>query len=297
MAKASRPDKLRRLQDLADQPAAQFDYALALAPTETRLDLLDAVIEVLGRAPHDPRVRPVLLEAYQDCLDRHDAGCARRVALLRALRPAARREDAALLARAAATYEFLPPGPSEVAAGLRSTALVILNEVDETLAGFHAARLLTDERTSKLSGEPAITAVQVLASQGQTLSLYGYATRTDAVALPEVMAECLRYLTAVPLSVLRPLVDRYVKSPDEIVLLGLFELLLAHAERAAFHTLIVEYMRETMLFDLYRWLLTAALTSHDEALIAAVTKLGTEEKHPRKREIIKEAMELVRGTR
>jgi hypothetical protein len=286
---------MRRLQELADQPAAQFDYALALTPTEARLDLLDAVLEVLARAPHDPRVRPVLLGAYADCQDRHDAGCHRRVALLRALRPAARREDAALLAAAAATYEFLPPGPTEVAAGLRSTALVILNEVDETLAGFHAARLLTDERTSRLSGEPAITAAQVLASQGQTLPLYGYATRTDTVALPEVMAECLRYLTAVPVSVLWPLVSRYVKSQDEIVLLGLFELLLAHAERAVFHSLILDFMRDTMFFDLYRWLATAALTSHDEALIAAVTALAAEERHPRKREIVKEALELVRG--
>jgi hypothetical protein len=47
------------------------------------------------------------------------------------------------------------------------------------------------------------------------------------------VAECLRSLTDLPASLLPSLVERFRESDDEIVLLGLFDLLLAHAARAA----------------------------------------------------------------
>ncbi|MDB5057702.1 MAG: hypothetical protein JWO59_1174 [Chloroflexi bacterium] len=294
MPKAHGPDKLRQLRDLADSREDQIDLALRLVRTEARQDVLEAVLEVLGSAERDPRLRPALLAAYAQCEEpdsRRDAGCHRRVALLHALRPVAQREDAALLERASTNYEFVPPGPVEVAAGLRATALVVLNEVDDRLAGFHAARLLIDKRTSELSGEPAVTAVQVLASQEQWLPLYTYVCQAGA-PLHEITAECLRYLVGVPLSVLQPLVDRYIQSPHEIEVLGLFELLLSHPERRVFQPMVLEFMRDTKLFDLYRWFVTAALSSRDPELIAAVTASVDEEKDPRKVAILREALTL-----
>jgi hypothetical protein len=294
VAKSSKPDRLQRLKELADSPEAQFNYALELVTTESRQDFLEAVLEVLSTASRDSRVRPALLAAYANCENvpsRSDAGCYRRIALLRALRPLARREDAPMLERAASTYEFLPPTRSEMAAGLRSTALVVLNEIDEQLAAYHAVRLLTDEHTSELSGEPALTAAQTLASQGQLLPLYGYAMRTDPT-MPEVVGECLRNLAGVPVSILRPLIARYITSPHEIVLLGLFELLLEHPERESFQPLIIEFMQETKLMDLYRWLVNAALTSRNPTLIAAVTALEPAEADSRKLGILREALAL-----
>ncbi len=294
MPKPAKVDKLRRLKDLTATPEAQLDYALALLATEFRQDLIDEALAVLATAPEDARARAALLEAYarfEGASSRGDQGCYGRMALLRALRPLARREDAALLAHAASTYEFLPPGRSEVAAGLRSTALVVLNDVDEQLAAYHAVRLLTDQHTSPLSGEPAITAAQTLAAQGQYLPLYAYAVRTDATT-PEIVAECLRNLRGVPLSVLRPLVDRYVTSPHEIVVLGLFDLLLEHPERQAFLPLIVEFLRETKLIDLYRWLVSTALTGREPKLIAAIKALEREENDPRKLAILHDALSL-----
>jgi hypothetical protein len=292
--KAAKIDRMQRLTSLAETPEAQLEYALTLIAGESRQDVLEVALEVLGGASHDPRVRPAILAAYEQCLttpSRADAGCYRRVALLRTLRPVVRREDVPLLARAASTCEFLPPGRSEMAAGLRSTALVIMNEVDEQFAAYHAVRLLTDQHTSELSGEPAITAAQTLASQGQWLPLYGVVVRTDAV-MPEVVAECLRHLVGVPVSILEPLVARYIKSPHEIVLLGLLELLLDHPERQVFEPLVLEFMRETKLVDLYRWLVNAALTSRRPALIAAVTAMESAESDPRKAAILHEALAL-----
>ena len=294
MPKAAKVDKLQRLKDLTATPDAQLDYALSLLASESRQDIVEEALTVLASAPGDARARAALLDTYarfESASGRGDQGCYGRMALLRALRPLARREDAALLAHAASTYEFLPPGRSEVAAGLRSTALVVLNDVDEQLAAYHAVRLLTDEHTSPLSGEPAITAAQTLAMQGQYLPLYGYAVRTDATS-PEIVAECLRSLKGVPLSVLRPLVDRYIASPHEIIVLGLFELLLEHPERQSFLPLIVEFLRETKLIDLYRWLVTTALTSREPKLIAAIKALEREENDPRKLGILHDAFAL-----
>jgi hypothetical protein len=45
------------------------------------------------------------------------------------------------------------------------------------------------------------------------------------------------------------------------------------------------------MFDLYRWMDTAALTSRDQELIAAVTALATSEDHPRKLAILRESLQ------
>lgn len=298
LVKSRKPEAMQQLQALAGSPDQQLDYALSQVVTATRQDLLEALLAVLGAAAPDQRVRLALLQAFADCErapSRRDPGCHRRVALLSALRPLARREDAGLLAGAADTYEFLPPFHSpprgDVAAALRATALAVLDEVDPTLAAYHAVRLLTDDHTSDLSGEPAVTAARTLAGQGQLLPLYGYATRTSGT-MPEVTAECLRNLAGLPLSVAEPLVDRYWQSPHEIVLLGLLELLLEHPEHAVFQPRILRFLRQTTMLNLYRWLVSAALTSRDQALIAAVSALEEEERDPRKLASLREALAL-----
>src|SRR5437588_7558751 len=79
-----------------------------------------------------------------------------RTILRWALRHVTRQDDVGLLERAVTTYEFMPPftGPTggEVAAGLHSVALVTLNEIDETLTGYHGVRLRVDQYTSPMPG-------------------------------------------------------------------------------------------------------------------------------------------------
>lgn len=291
-------DKLQRLRDLASQPEAQIDYALTLIAGESRQDIVEEALTVLATVPGDPRLHDALVAAYERFESgpgRGDQGCYGRAAILRALRPVARRDDSTLLAHAASTYEFLPPfspaNRSDVAAGLRSTALVVLNDVDEQLAAYHAVRLLDDQYTSTLSGEPALTAAQTLAVQGQYLPLYAYAARAEGT-MPEIVAECLRNLRGVPLSVLRPLVDRYGDSPHDIIVLGVFEVLLEHPERRVFFPRIVAFLRETMRIDLYRWLVNAVLTSREQDLIAVIKSLEHEEHDRRKLAILHDALAL-----
>jgi hypothetical protein len=284
--------KLARLQILADAPEEEHAYACALLESEGHSAVLQAALAVLEAYP-DPALRPLLLQAYARLDDGgvSDPGCDARAAILRLLRHMVRGEDRPLLERGASTYEFLPPGPSEVAGGLRAAALVALSEVDERLAGYHAVRLLVDPRTSPMSGQPAVTAVQVLAAQGAALPLYAYLL-VEEPPNAEVCAECLRSLTGIPESALAGLVARYRTSEDEIVLLGLFDLLLAHEARRAYKDFILEFLRETRLYNIYRYLVSAIIAGRNADLIAGIETLAAHERDPRKAEILREALAL-----
>jgi len=282
--------RLIRLVDLAGAPEEQASYALGLVEQERNVDVIVAALEVLGKRA-DPAVRPALLRRYayfdRDGSRRDPAGTI-RIAILRVLRPLAMPDDAALFERAASTYEYLY---GEAAGDLRAAGLLALSEVDETRAGFYAVRLLTDEHTSTMSGEPALTAVRLLAAGEQVLPLYGYVLR-DGPAIADVTAEALRSLTALPAALLPALVARYRESDDEIVLLGLFDLLLAHPTRAGFERFIVEFLRTTRLYAIHRYLASAIVAARDTTLIADLTAMEKVERDPQKRDALREALTL-----
>jgi hypothetical protein len=167
MRKHKASPKLDQLKQLAGSPQAQVALAIEIVEREKDVQALRAALEVL-RAHPTWDARPALLARYAALAVegvKRDAGTYLRAAILQALRPLLRPDDVPLLAQAAATYEYLPPTHSEEAGLLRSTALVLLNEVDGALAAYHAVRLLNDPETSPLSGEPALTAVRLLAAQ------------------------------------------------------------------------------------------------------------------------------------
>ncbi len=299
MAKIRPTVKLERLRGLAGQPQEQVDYALELVETDDNLDVVQAALNALTDTP-DARVRRALLDRFTRDADGGgggDSGCYRRVALLQALRYRAQRDDASILERGVTTYEFKPPfypdDPTrgDVAAGLRSVALVTLNEVDESLAGYHAARLLIDRYTSPMSGEPAVTAAQVLAAQGHALPLYGYVLREEP-GVSEVVGECLRNLTPLPASLLPALVARYRDSTDEIVLLGLFDLLLAHRDRARYDDIVLDFLRATRLYNIYRYLVSAIVAGRREDLAARLQAMEAVEPDRLKAEILRDALAL-----
>ena len=179
-----------------------------------------------------------------------------------------------MLERATAVHEYLPPGPQEVAGGLRAAALVTLAHLDERLAGFHAVRLIADPDplTPTMSGEPALTAVRVLAAQDQLTVLYGWLASAGPKA-PEPVAEALRAMAAVPASIVLHLVDRMRSSRDEVVLLGLFDLLLAIPEAERFEGFVLEFLRDTELKDLFGAIAATIIASHRERLIQGLREI------------------------
>jgi hypothetical protein len=292
---------LARLQELADAPAEQAAYARELLAGERSDQVLQAALQVLAEFP-DPATRPLLLERYaaydEDGVTRDPGGYV-RAAILRTLRHVVQPGDIALLERGATTYEFLPPGRSEETWLLRSAALVALDEVDAELASYHAVRLLSDQYTSKMSGEPAVTAVRVLAAHAHFLPLYDYATRYPLAPAearrPDVLAECLKALVSVPRSVLLELVELFRESQEEIVLVGLFDLIVGHRDGASCADVLGAFLRTTRHYHAYHYLATLIATSRRPNLLALLLSSAADERDPRKVGHLVEALSLVRG--
>ncbi len=286
--------QLRDLQALAGQPAEQRRLALDLLVPAAGIRVVQAALRALAGTTEDG-ARPVLLRQYAHYAAdgvKRDPGTGLRVTILHLLRPLAGYPDHLLLETATLTYEFLPPTRSEAAHELRAAALVILHDLDPERAAFQAVRLLADEHTSRMSGEPAVTAVRILAAAGHLLPLYYYATHT-AVPVSEVLSDSLRALTGLPDSLLPAIIERYGDSADEIVLAGLFDLLLGHATRATHYPRVLAFLRATHYYDVYRYLVTSIVADHKTALLADLLDLAAAERDPRRVEILLPALDLV----
>lgn len=281
--------QLTELAALVSDPAARVERALALMESSRHLEVVRAAITVLEEAA-DPALRPALHAKYDWC---ERSGSARdssgfiRAAIVRALHPILQPDDLPLLERALTTYQM--QGMYELCAGLRAAALRAANDLDPTLAALYAARFLTDPLTS-FSGEPARTAIQLLAAQQNLAPVFGLASWGNAHG--EVIGEALRNLTDVPASLVPLLIAQHRESEDEQVLLGLYDLLLGHPARAAWREEITFFLRTTTLYDLYGIVATQIVASRDEAFIRLLRDLTAVERDPEKAKLLAHALEL-----
>jgi hypothetical protein len=252
------------------------------------VEAVDAALELLPDG--DPRARQALLERYHALAAdtrRRDSDCMLRAALLRGLRRRALASEVPLLEEALRTYEFRPG--EEVAGRLRAAALLVLADMDEVLASFHAVRLLVDPHTSEMSGEPAVTAARLLASQGHPLVIY-QAVRGAGIQ-PEVAAACFEGLAGAPGSVLAALAeDRWMECRGA-ALLALVDLLLAHPEAARLSPTLATIVEEAEDLDVVRYAATAMVAGRKAPLIEI---LGTLASLPGERgELVREALTLL----
>ena len=286
--------EIGQLKQLADRPEEQAAFAVTLLTPRHRRDVLQAALDVLAQAEYAP-ARDAILALYRHYAERgemRDPGCYMRRSVLRAWRPLARPDDVPLLLAAVNTYEFLPPDFKEEAILLRAGALVILNDLDETLARFHAARLLDDGYADAMSGEPALTAARVLASQDQAVALYAYAMRHGGT-LADVVSECLRSLTDMPTALVPSLLTRHADNTESIVLVGLFDLLLNHREGPLGRAFLDDYLREGADPDAYRYLAMTVIARGDELLVDTLLTAARLEQDPDKVAIMAEALALL----
>jgi hypothetical protein len=262
--------------------------------------VLLAALKVLARYPNPAAREPIrqLFEHFSADGRKRDPGAFTRRAVLDAWRHVALPADVPLILQVVNTYEFLPPGFKEDAILLRTGALLILNELDDTLAGFEATRLLIDGFSDPMSGEPALTAVRVLASQEQTLPLYLYAMQANDAALPEIVSECLRSLTGAPAALLPGIIARHGKAESAVIRIGLCDLLICHeaGAQAAQAPQAVAYLVDalTSMPDLaaYRYLVIAMLSSHRAELTAAVLQTARLETHRGRIGVLLEVLDL-----
>jgi hypothetical protein len=258
----------QQLRALADRPGDQVRYAITLLRPNQARDLLQAALAAVRRYPL-LEARTPLLKLYahfSELAEKRDPGGYVRRPLLDALRPLAMPEDLPLFLAAVTTYERYPPAFQEEAGLVRAAGLVALNELDGRLACFHAARLLADlAQTDAMSGEPAVTAIGVLAANDELMPLYLYATLPPSPARSEVTAECLRSLTALPAALLEPLTAQYADCEDSLVLVGLFDLLLGHKSGLDEEAFLADLLARAKEPDLYRYLTTALVAAGERA--------------------------------
>jgi hypothetical protein len=286
---------IQQLRALAGQADAQAKLAITLLSPRQPRDVLMAALDALRRHPM-AEAREPLLALYAHIAaspeKRDPAGYLRRP-LLDALRPVATPADLALLLAAVTTYERYPPDFQEEAGLVRAAGLIALSEVDEQLARYHAVRLLADlYHTDLMSGQPAMSAVNVLSAQGDTEALYLYAMLPDSARVGEVTAECLRSLVGVPATLLPPLLAHYADATDPVVLIGLFDLLLGHEEGVQGEEFIAGFLAQTDAVDMYRYLATTLVASGRPPLIALLIEAVRWETDPQKREAAHEALLL-----
>ena len=259
----------------------------ALSRAKT-VEAIGAALELLPDG--DPRTRRALLERYHALAadtSRRDSDCMLRAALIRGLRRRALASEVPLLEEALRTYEFRPG--EEVAGRLRAAALLVLADLEEALAAFHAVRLLGDPHTSAMSGEPAVTAARLLASQGHPLVLY-QALRGGAIQ-PELAAACFEGLAGAPASVLAALAEEHWKEYAGAALLALVDLLLAHPDAGRLSGVLAGIVEEATDLDVVRYAATAMVAGRKPPLIEA---LGTRANLSGSRgQLVREALTLL----
>ncbi len=276
-----------RLQDLADTPTAQLELARHFVATSGNLELLRTALAVIEEAA-DPDSRSVLHDAYQRLEvhpERNDSGGFIRAAIVRALRPIVHPDDAPLLQRALVTYQMV--GMYETAAELRGAALMAMNDLDPDLAALYAARFLQDPQNGN-SGEPALSAVRLLVAQQQLAPVFAYAAWPAANS--QVMGEALRLLIDLPESMVSLLIASHRDSDDEQLLLGLFDLLLAHPQRAHFASAIEQFLRTTGHLDLYGLVAMQIVASRETELIDLLRQLEADEPDHLRRSMLQHAL-------
>jgi len=93
------------------------------------------------------------------------------------------------------------------------------------------------------------------------------------------------------------LVERYRETDDELVLVGLFDLILAHEAGKDEAEFLRSFLRETDRFDAYRYLATVIVAGRHEHLIPDIVALAKVERDRRKAKALHEALSLLAGDR
>lgn len=178
-----------RLSELREtDPNAAIDYAIELVARERQHRLLEPALDVLTADPVE-KARPALRTRFLDLTEngmRVDQDCELRVRIARVLRTIGADADRDLAETGLRTIQLQPPARIDVAQPLRAGCLVWYAELDPERANFYAVEMLTDPNTSEFSGEPAVSAIRVLAADGHVLPIWALARRrglpSDALA-------------------------------------------------------------------------------------------------------------------
>ncbi len=217
---------LRQLRQ-TDDPNAARDLALALLSGSPRREAMDAALRALEQAELDASARPALRLTFTHYAQGkvRDSGGLVREKIVRLLLAIDDPNDLDIYLTAINTYERQPV--TDTAQNLRAAALVGVAMVSPELGYFHAVRLLSElDDVSRFNGEPALTAINLLAQQGQPLLLYQFLLLAGLDALEagqnELVGKALESLgEAFPVPLYRDLADLFVPRDRALINMGI----------------------------------------------------------------------------
>ena len=294
---------LDRLRALSLEPERQKEFARELIATIPDSFVLDAALKALGDNI-GPEERVALVGRYavlEADGPRRDPGGHARATIISAMRRVALPSDAALFERAATTEEFSFQGGTPA---LQAAGLLALGELEPERASFVAAVLLT-KRSKALSPEPALSAARLLAAGDEALALLVFVSMDMAMEergvhvserpLAEVISEAIRGLRTLPAEFLSPVLDRYAAHPDDVVLLGVCDLVIEHEPHPTLAEFTGRFLRASERYDVYHYFATAVVASHRPDLIALLVDAAPLETDRLKLKSLLDALELIGG--
>lgn len=264
--------KLDRFRALRNDPAARRELAREILDQEANAELLMAALQAL-----DDQVRVedhgVLCGLYswlEEDFRRRDPGGMVRVEVLRVLWHLRLRDDLELAEAASTRVERSLNGNGEV---IRAAGLALLGVLDPEVAAFRAAAMLARVDAHPMNAEPALTAARLLGSLGHSVALATHVLRPPRSEPSEVTAECIRGLSGLPVRHIQPVLDAFASSTDEVVLLGLGDLVVSLEPGEAVSAVVREMLTGADTPEVYGFLVTAIVASRRDDLLAEL--LGT----------------------
>ncbi len=269
MAPPTQTQLHERLKSATDPEERRTTALDLLAATHSR-QMVDDAIRALERIPPDEGARPVLrakTQFYFDHPDR-DSGGLLREKLVRLLTAIGHPDDADLYRAAARVYELKPV--TDVAQTCRAAALVGLASADRALACLHATRLLGEPHTSPLSGEPALTAIAVLARFDERLPIYAFLLRQGEAftrqGIGEAVGQAFEQLgPEFPIPEFSALAEPFLALDAPAVSAGIINFIVARKDAALF-PLLNRILDDTRDEDLHYFGLMALAAARDDTL-------------------------------
>lgn len=269
-----RPSQAKLLEQLKSAPDPATRRALALdllAVTQSR-QMVDEALYALDHVALDETARPLLREKawfYFDHADK-DSGGLLREKLVQLLTRINHPDDVDLYQAATWVYEQKPV--IDVAQTCRAAGLVGLATADQALACLHATRVLGEPDTAVLSGEPSLTAINVLARFDVHLPIYAFVLRQGEDFTRrgngEVVGQAFESLgAAFPVTEFEALAEPFLALDAPAVSAGIINFIVARQDDALF-TLLSRILDDTRDDDLLYFGLMALAASRDDDLTA-----------------------------
>lgn len=284
-----------RFRALRNDPDAARALAREILAQEGNAELLLAALNALGEdlrfEDHDT-LRDLYAWLEQD-YRRRDPGAIVRVEVLRLLWHLCSRDDLDLAEAASARVEVSLNGRGET---LRAAGLALLGVLDPDAAAHRAAAMLAAVDADPMSAEPALTAARLLGSLGQTVALVAHVLRPPRAEPAEVTAECLRGLAGQPIRHIQPVLDAYAGAEDDVVLLGLADLVVSLEAGEAVHAAVRGMLAGAATPEAYEFLVTAIVASRRVDLVAVLIETLSREVLLPRLQAARRALELAPRT-